>query len=124
MQHLPPTGWGDVVTREYLELSLHAQDARIDRRFAEVDARFVQVDARFGNVDARFEHLEQHVEQRLDAQVGGLRQEIISAKHEVLAVMRGEFITAIAFQTRTMIFTMIAALVGLGTIAFAVARFV
>jgi hypothetical protein len=94
MAHLPPTGWGDVVTREYLDLALGAQDARVDARFAQMDRR-----------------------------IAGLESRIDAVKHEILAAVRGELITAIGMQTRTMVFAMIAALVSLGSIAFVLARF-
>lgn len=42
MAHLPPTGWGDVVTREYLDMTIRTQDARIDARFARLES---QIDA-------------------------------------------------------------------------------
>ena len=38
MAHLPPTGWGDVVTREYLDMAFQAQDARLEARFTHIDA--------------------------------------------------------------------------------------
>lgn len=115
MAHLPPTGWGDVVTREYLDLALQAQDARLESRFAHVDAQFAQVDARFAQVDGRFA--------QVDGRLDRLEDTIDSAKHEILAAVRGELVTAVGLQTRTMIFAMIAALVSLGTLAFALARF-
>ncbi len=36
MEHLPPTGWGDVVTKEYLDLRLEALEHRL---LSEVDSR-------------------------------------------------------------------------------------
>lgn len=36
MEHLPPTGWGDVVTKEYLDLRLEALEHRV---LSEVDSR-------------------------------------------------------------------------------------
>jgi hypothetical protein len=47
MTHLPPTGWGDVVTRDYLDSRLEQLDARIDRRFSAMEDRFAKVDSRF-----------------------------------------------------------------------------
>lgn len=35
MEHLPPTGWGDVVTKEYLDLRLEAQEHRLVRALEE-----------------------------------------------------------------------------------------
>lgn len=36
MEHLPPTGWGDVATKEYLDLRLEALEHRV---LSEVDSR-------------------------------------------------------------------------------------
>jgi hypothetical protein len=47
MSHLPPTGWGDVVTREHLDLRLSTLEARIDARLDGHDARFEEVLLRF-----------------------------------------------------------------------------
>ena len=62
MTHLPPTGWGDVVTRDYLDSRLEQLDARIDRRFSAMEDRFAKLDSRFGalegKMDSRFAVLE------------------------------------------------------------------
>jgi len=58
MAHLPPTGWGDVVTREYLDLALQAQDARMDDRFAQIDGRFAQIDSQFAQIDSQFAQID------------------------------------------------------------------
>ena len=42
MEHLPPTGWGDVVTREYLDLRLEALEHRM---MSAIDARLRQTNA-------------------------------------------------------------------------------
>jgi len=47
MSHLPPTGWGDVVTREHLDLRLSTLEARIDARLDGHDARFDEMLQRF-----------------------------------------------------------------------------
>ncbi|MBW3604875.1 MAG: hypothetical protein KY460_08190, partial [Actinobacteria bacterium] len=49
MSHLPPTGWGDVVTRAYLDHALAARDARFDQ----MDARFDGIDTRLDRLDTR-----------------------------------------------------------------------
>lgn len=88
MAHLPPTGWGDVVTREYLDVTIQAQDARFDARLAQIDGR-----------------------------IGRLEQRIDTLRHEVLAAVRGELVSALAQQTRQMIFAMIGTVLSLAALA-------
>lgn len=87
MAHLPPTGWGDVVTREYLDMAMRAQDARLDARFARIDARFDQ-----------------------------LHTQLDSVRHELLAATRGEVVAALAQQTRQMIVAMIGTVLSLAAL--------
>jgi hypothetical protein len=47
MEHLPPSGWGDV-----------ARKSDIDQLSMLMDAKFGAIDARFNAVDQRFEYLE------------------------------------------------------------------
>jgi hypothetical protein len=102
MAHLPPTGWGDVVTREYLDMAMQAQDARLDARFAQIDARFAQIDARFAQVDAHFDQL---------------RTQLDTVRHELLAATRGELVAAVSQQTRQMIVAMIGTVLSLAALA-------
>ena len=95
MAHLPPTGWGDVVTREYLDMAMQAQDARLDARFAQIDARFAQVDAHFDQ----------------------LRTQLDTVRHELLAATRGELVAAVSQQTRQMIVAMIGTVLSLAALA-------
>jgi hypothetical protein len=67
----------------------------VDARFAQVDARFAEIDRRFDQVDARFEILE----------------------HRLTAVFRGELNAAVTAQTRTMMFSLLGAVVSVGGLA-------
>lgn len=116
MAHLPPTGWGDVVTRDYLDMAIQAQDARLEARFAQVDARLAQVDARFAQVDARFAQIDGRFEQ-IDGRFEQLHTQLDMVRHEVLAATRGELIAALAQQTRQMIFAMIGTVLSLAAVA-------
>lgn len=113
MAHLPPTGWGDVVAREYLDMALHSQDARIDTRFAQVDTRFAEVDARLDQAFARIEVRFAEMDGRFDKVEG----QIVALRHELIGVMRGELIAALAQQTRQTIFAMIGTVLSLAALA-------
>jgi hypothetical protein len=49
MEHLPPSGWGDVARQSEMILRFEM----IDRRFEEIDRRFIEVDRRFEGIDSR-----------------------------------------------------------------------
>ena len=94
MSHLPPTGWGDVVTREHLDLRLSTLEARID--------------ARLDGHDARFEEMLQ----RFDRQFGQWGESITD---RLTAAFRAELNQAVVAQTRLLIvalFTSLAAIAG------------
>ncbi|MGI8875880.1 MAG: hypothetical protein ACR2KP_16475 [Egibacteraceae bacterium] len=63
-------------------------------------------------MDARFEALEQRMDARFEAM-----------EYRLLAAFRGELNAAVTSQTRTMIFTTTGAVVSLGGLALALARF-
>jgi hypothetical protein len=110
MAHLPPTGWGDVVTREHLDMAMQAQDTRLGARFELIDARFEQVER---TMDARFEQLEH----AMDARFEQLQTQLAAARHELLAATRGELVAALAQQTRQMIVAMIGTVLSLAALA-------
>lgn len=101
MSHLPPTGWGDVVTREHLDLRLSTLEARIDARLDRIDARLDGHDARF------LEML-----QRFDQQFGQWGESITD---RLTAAFRAELNQAVVQQARLLIvalFTSLAAIAG------------
>ncbi|MDP9022642.1 MAG: hypothetical protein M3N57_08080 [Actinomycetota bacterium] len=83
MDRLPPAG-ARLVTRD----DLLATREELTREIGELEQR---MNARFDAVDHRFD--------AVDSRVG-------EAEHRLMAAMRGEIVTAITTQTRTMIFTM------------------
>ena len=57
----PPTGWDDLVTKEWLHLELGALEARMDARFSAMEARLgalegtvAAIDGRLGALESRF----------------------------------------------------------------------
>ena len=74
MEHLPPTGWANVATKddvEHLRVSTtHHLDqlrAQMVHEFELRDVRFERIELRFQQVDARFDRMEQRMDQRFDS---------------------------------------------------------
>lgn len=56
MEHLPPSGWGDVARTHDLDAlaeNVRLQFQQIDRRFSDVDRRFGEVHQRIDQIDSR-----------------------------------------------------------------------
>ena len=99
MEMLPPSGWGDVATRQQLD----ALDERIALRFAAVDARFEAIDQRFEAIDARFT--------ATDERIGGMEERL-----------RADLKTELAIATRRTIQWTMGAMTALAGVAIALAR--
>ena len=97
IEKFPPEAQVDALRGEMRERfdDVDVRFAQVDARFAEIDRRFEQVDRRFDQVDAKFEILE----------------------HRLTAVFRGELNAAVTAQTRTMMFSLLGAIVGVGGLA-------
>jgi hypothetical protein len=66
MEHLPPSGWSDVVRLRDLEEFEKRMDLRfqlVDMRFEQIDHRFHTIDQRFKQIDHRFDTIDQRFEQ-------------------------------------------------------------
>lgn len=114
MEMLPPSGWGDVATRQRVD----ALERDMDLRFQLVDQRFdaleTKIDARIDGLDSRIDGLEAH----LDARIDGLEREFSVVRRELQA----GFATAEARAIRWVVGTgvaIIGALSGLGGVLLA-----
>lgn len=133
MEHLPPTGWGDVVTRDYLTAQLDARfgemNGEMNARFAEItgeiDARFAEftgeMNVRFERVDARFAVMEARFD-AVDERFSTIEAKIESSQNEVIASFRGELNKAIVSQTRLIIVSLFSVIAVLGGFVLALVR--
>ena len=111
MEHLPPTGWANVATKddvEHLRVSTtHHLDqlrAQMVHEFELRDVRFERIDLRFQQVDARIDQMEQRFDQ-IDQRFGSFRLE-----------MKADLERALRMQTFAIVglmFTMLSAFVAL-----------
>jgi len=102
MTMLPPDGWADVARQRDLDglarqSSLDLLEQRVDARF---DAFEQRMDDRFAMVDQQFDTL----------------------RNELLAAFRGELVSAVALQTRTIVFSVVGAFTALGGLAMTLAQ--
>ena len=64
MSLLPPSGWGDLATKQDLARLEERHETRfrgIDRRYADVDRRLDQVDRRLEQIDVRIDGVQQAI---------------------------------------------------------------
>lgn len=78
-----------------------------------LDQRIDRLDQRIDGLDQRIDHLGQRLDDRFEALV-----------HRLVAAFRGELVTAVAGQTRTMMFAVVGAVLATGPATLAVARLV
>jgi archaellum component FlaC len=122
---LPPAG-GDVAIQQGMD----ARFDQVDRRFDRMDQRFDGMDQRFDGIDQRLDVMDHRfdgIDQRLDVmdhRFDGIDQRFVGVEHQlevtgerIVAAFRGELVTAVAGQTRTLIVASTGAVVGLGGLA-------
>jgi hypothetical protein len=84
----PPGGWGEVVTRDWLQLVLDARFAPVHEKFASIDRRFDSIDDRFASIDARFGSM--------DSRLASIESEIRAQTWKLVAAMTGLFAAFVA----------------------------
>lgn len=69
-------------------------------------------------MDARFDAFEQ----RMDDRFAMVDQQFDTLRNELLAAFRGELVSAVALQTRTIVFSVVGAFTALGGLAMTLAQ--
>jgi len=110
MEMMPPVGWADVATKRDLD----ALEQRMDLRFEAMDHRFEAIDHRFEAMEQCFESMDR----RFDA----TGHQIEAMEHKLLATFRGELLTTVSTQTKTLMLAHLGAVLSTATLAFAAAR--
>ena len=122
MEHLPPTGWDQLVTKDDLEASEQRLGARIDGTNERLDATNVRIDGTNERLDATNVRIDQtnvhlhEVSTQLTALRGEVREEFTALRGEFVAfrgevreemtAFRGGFDLALARQFRHTIYAM------------------
>jgi hypothetical protein len=114
MEMMPPVGWADVATKRDLD----ALEQRIDLRFEAMDHKFDAMDHRFDAMDHRFEAMDHKFEAKFEA----MNHQLEATKHELVALFRGELLTAVTAQTRTLVLANLGAVLSTAILAFGAAK--
>jgi hypothetical protein len=114
MEMMPPVGWADVATKRDLD----ALEQRIDLRFEAMDHKFEAMDHRFEAMDHRFEAMDH----KFDAKFEAMNHQLEATKHELVALFRGELLTAVTTQTRTLVLANLGAVLSTAILAFGAAK--
>ncbi|MBS3941829.1 MAG: hypothetical protein KG028_12800 [Actinobacteria bacterium] len=104
--------WGEEAAQTLFDLLTPAGHEVATR--ADLDAGFASVDARFAAVDARFDALEQ----RMDDGFARADERLESAVNRISATFERRISDAVNTQTRTLVWSQLAALVTIAALAF------
>ena len=64
LEYLPPIGWGDVATKEYVDHKFEVAERKVDRRFDALESKF---DAKFEALESKFDGNFEASELRMDS---------------------------------------------------------
>lgn len=95
MEMLPPTGWGDVATRQQLEASDVATRQHLDLVEARIDTLEARFDARFETFETRVEARFETFEARIDARIADGQRRMMQWTVATIIAMTG-LVTAIS----------------------------
>ena len=76
MEMLPPSGWGDVATRQRVDALEHALHRRFDAMDTKYDARFDAMEVRFDAADTRTDAIASAIRAEMRASSAEIRTEI------------------------------------------------
>jgi BMFP domain-containing protein YqiC len=81
MNLLPPTGWGDVATRQdlhVLETHIDALEVKLNARIETLDSNLnARIDTLDSNLNARIDTLEARFDAKLESRLGELRSDMM-----------------------------------------------
>lgn len=132
MTLLPPTGWADVATPhdvravrgdvEVVRSQMGALEERMDARFDVLEGRFeARFDVLEGRFEARFDVLEGSLGV-LEGRFEAFDERLELTEHRLTAAFRGELLSAVSSQTRTVVFALCGTAVSMAGLALAFAR--
>ena len=88
----PPGGWGELVTRDWLQLVLDARFGAIGQRFASIEEKLASLEGRLTSLDGRLTSLEGRFDSRLtsiDSRLTSIDAALHAQTWKLVAAMTG-----------------------------------